>query len=308
MITILDGPLGTELIARGVCLDSAAWSADAILSSPQIIRDIHHDYLHAGAMVLTANTFRTQPSRCGDQWRDLTKQAIAIARERIDNYLANQNQDERQLVTPSRRDAEITAPTTRSAPRLAGSLGPVADCYRPDLSPQRLSEPEHRDMAAWLAECGCDLILCETFANAIEAEIAVRQAARTGCETWIGLTAGHDASLMTPRAMADAASRCAEAGAGLVMVNCTAASKTLPFLAEIEKRNLGVPLGVSANAGEASEQIGWIPNHQNQECIAAAEQYVSLAQKWVEHGASILGGCCGCSPTHIKKLADLFTC
>ena len=90
MITLLDGPLGTELIARGVSLDSDQWSADALVNAPELISQIHAEYLDAGAQVHTANTFRTGPTHCGVRWRDLARKAVTLAEEQIQNHTQKQ--------------------------------------------------------------------------------------------------------------------------------------------------------------------------------------------------------------------------
>ena len=288
MITLLDGPLGTELIARGISLDTGAWSATAITDAPDFISEIHAEYVEAGACVHTANTFRTQRRYCGESWRDLTRQAVELARARI------------QLQAKKRKDS--TAP----ALKLAGSMGPLADCYQPQRSPGYQSEMEHREMADWLAECGCDLIFCETFANSEEAVTAVQQAVKTGLEVWIGLTAGPDARLITPDSMARMAANCEQAGASAVIVGCTPASQSGKFLQAIEAMHLQVDLGVSANAGSQDENLGWCSPDNSQQLEASATHYANLAEQWVEDGAKILGACCGCGPAHINALASRF--
>src|SRR5262245_41802836 len=96
--------MGTEIAARGVSTDDPTWSAGALATAPDVVREIHVDYVRAGAVVHRTNTFRTQPRLFADRWRDLLRTAVRLARE-------------------------------AGAPRVAGSIAPVFDCYRPDLSP-----------------------------------------------------------------------------------------------------------------------------------------------------------------------------
>lgn len=315
MITLVDGPLGTELIARGVPLDSDQWSAEALRTAPDLISQIHAEYLNAGAQVHTANTFRTGPAHCGTRWRELTQQAVSLVNQQIQEYKqqkstkgtpADSRPSEASRSGPKVTDS--TASDPKSQYRLAGSIGPVADCYRPDLSPGQESQGSHCEMAHYLVECGCDILFCETFANSDEATTAVREAAKTGHETWISLTAGPETDLMSPIAMATLAARCAEAGAGAVFVGCTPAACSLNYLREIEKLNLGIALGVSANAGPINGDYGWhsVIDRENKKTNAhatAAERYADLAQHWIDHGATLVGACCGCSPQHIAALA-----
>jgi S-methylmethionine-dependent homocysteine/selenocysteine methylase len=184
--------------------------------------------------------------------------------------------------------------------RVAGSIAPLEDCYRPDLSPQEC-RGEHRELAEVLADCGCDLLLCETFPHAGEALVAVEEAVRTGVETWAALTAGPEADLMTPEQMAEAARGVIDAGASAVLVNCTPATKTLPFVKGLAAACGNVPIGAYANAGSPDEKIGWTSDP-----AFGAVEYADLAESWIDAGATLIGGCCGTTPEHIRALCRRF--
>src|SRR5207245_1272484 len=103
VITILDGPMGTELERRGIATPPPGWSAYAIDQAPEIIAAIHRDYAAAGATVHTANTFRTKRRQFRNRWEALARSAVAIAK--------------------------------RSVPSdhcVAASIAPLEDCWRPD--------------------------------------------------------------------------------------------------------------------------------------------------------------------------------
>ncbi|MCC6553059.1 MAG: homocysteine S-methyltransferase family protein, partial [Polyangiaceae bacterium] len=175
-IVILDGPMGTELAARGVATPPPLWSAAALVDDgggdhprgQDVVRAIHRDYARAGARVHTASTFRTRRRQAGARWEELTARAVALARE-----------------------------AAGPGDLVAGSLAPIEDCYRPDRSPAD-PRPEHREMARALAAAGVDLILCETFPHVGEALVAVEEAVATGVPAWVSLTAGPAADLLSP--------------------------------------------------------------------------------------------------------------
>ncbi len=269
-LTLLDGPLGTELNRRGVETPEPLWSAIAIETHPELIAAIHRDYAAAGATVHTANTFRTRRRTAGRRWNSLTRRAVEIAR---------------QSVPPEHR--------------IAGSLAPLEDCYRVDLSPAD-GEPEHREMADELAAAGCDLILCETFPHPGEALTAARCGLRTGLPTWLSLTAGPDGTLMTPDTLAETARRGVDLGVSTVLVNCTAAEILERWIDALAAANLGVPFGGYGNAGDAANRLGW-----GNEDGSAAARYLRFASRWVAAGASVVGGCCGTGPRHIAALKSL---
>jgi S-methylmethionine-dependent homocysteine/selenocysteine methylase len=267
---ILDGPMGTELARRGLTLsEGGEWSAVAISGAPEVVSAVHRDYAEAGATVHTANTFRAQRRRLGRRWEELAGRAVRIARSSVP-----------------------------ASHRVAGSIAPLEDCYRPDLSPGAASRLEHAEIAACLHRAGVDLLLCETFPHAVEAAVAVEEAARTGIETWIALTAGPDGSLMTPAKMRSAARSCVDAGARAVLVNCVAARRTLPYVCALA--GLGVPIGAYANAGEWGETIGGAERPAD-----PAAAYAGFAATWLEAGATVLGGCCGTGPSEIARVSAL---
>lgn len=253
--------MGTELAARGVATPPPGWSAHALETAPDVVAAIHRDYAEAGATVHTANTFRTKRRQLGERWERLAREAVAIAR--------------------------------RSVPaghRVAGSLAPLEDCYRPDLSPPADElRREHAELARVLADAGADVLLCETFPSAREAAIAARAAARTGRETWVALTAGPDASLMTPAEMREAARACVGAGAARVLVCCTPPERTLAYLEAIAAS--GAPFGAYANAGPR-ERWGSL----------SVDEYVHHAATWIAHGASVVGSCCGTTAAHVLEI------
>jgi len=273
-ITLLDGPLGTELNARGVDTRMPEWSAGALRDAPAVVRAVHADYAAAGAVVHTTNTFRTRQRQVGDAWESLARRAVDLTRAGIED-----------------------GPRGPRGARVAGSMAPLEDCYRPDLSPANPG-PEHRALAQVLADAGVDLLLCETFPNPREALIAAEEALRTGLPTWAALTAGPSADLMTPREMGETARELAALGVAAVLVNCVPATATRPYLDAIAEA--GLPFGAYANAGRPDEEIGW----QTDDPLGPA-RYAALAAQWVTAGATIIGACCGTGPRHVAALAQL---
>ncbi len=267
-ITLLDGPSGTELFTRGVATPLPGWSAHALIEAPDVVAAIHRDYAVAGARVHTANTFRTKSRQFPATWDELTRRAIELCREAI--------------------------PRTH---RVAGSLAPLEDCYRPDLSPED-PRPEHRQFAHVLASAGCDVILCETFPHVGEALIAVEEAVATGVETWVSFTAGPDANLLTPAEIERGARAAVKRGATAVLVNCMSAPKMLPFVERLA--DAGVPFGAYANAGSPDDAIGW------KSAPEGPGRYADFAEAWVNAGATLIGSCCGTGPKHIAELARRF--
>jgi S-methylmethionine-dependent homocysteine/selenocysteine methylase len=269
-VQILDGAIGTELITRGMELEAPDWSARAIAGAPDLLAEVHADYARAGATLHTANTFRTQPRALGEGWVGALRAAIRIVRGAVPSSCA-----------------------------VLGSMAPIEDCYRPDLSPGAGARTEHREIASALASAGCDVLLCETFANPEEAVVAAEEAVATGLPAWLSLTAGPFGDLLSPSELGQIASDAVSTGIERLLVNCVAATQIGVYIDAIA--SLGVPIGVYANAGREDEALGWAATSKG-----AAERYAELAERWKDAGASVIGGCCGTGPLHIRALAERF--
>jgi S-methylmethionine-dependent homocysteine/selenocysteine methylase len=257
-VILLDGPMGTRLEALGVPTPAPLWSAAAIDTHPDVIARIHREYAEAGATHHTAATFRTKRRQAGARWEALADAAVALCRRSI---------------PPDHR--------------VLGSVAPLEDCWRPDLSPAD-PRPEHRELARRLAT-SCDVLLCETFAHVGEALVACEECVATGLPTWVSFTAGYDASLLTPEEIARGAREAVQRGASAVLANCIPADDTLRYVERIA--DLGVPFGAYANAGAGPIE---------------PRRYADLAERWAERGASIVGSCCGTGPEHVRELARRF--
>ena len=278
---LLDGAMGTELQRRGVKTKLPLWSAEAILHSPALIKDIHLDYINAGAQIITTNTFRTNTraiahAKISKSARELTFQACGLAQ---------------QARTQSGSKCFI-----------AGSLAPVEDCYRPDLVPPSAQlEIEHAAMVKNLCDAGVDFIFIETMNCIREAEIAMRLAAKSGMKVAISFVAGKDGNLLSGESLEKALLVIEPYNPIFVCLNCAPLS-----LVEAELRILAghsaIPFGVYANGiGEPHDELGW----QFSDVGTACETYANHCSQWLEIGATVIGGCCGTTPEYIEALRPL---
>ena len=268
MIT-LDGATGTELGRRGVETRGRLFSGQALLDLHGIetLRGVHRDYAQAGAQVITANTFRTNPRKAGARWRELTGLAVRIARE--------------------------------TGALVAGSIAPVEDCYRADLRPPPdVALREHRELAHALADAGCDLLLVETVAAADEGLAAVEAAVETGLPVWASAMAMPDGRMRSGDDLGAFFRDARAAGARAALINCVPCDGVDAGLPAAERS--GLPFGAYAHMGEVDPQAGWPPTP-----ILSPSDYAVRAARWLERGAVIVGGCCGTTPAHIAAIARL---
>ncbi len=278
---LLDGATGTELERRGVDISLPLWSARAILHAPEVLMQIHLDYLLAGADIITANTFRTHrhnlvSSGMDGQATSITHKAVAIAQKSV-----------RFSNNPSAF--------------VAGSIAPLGDSYTPSnmLSASTLEE-EHCLMSNILASSGVDLILVETMNTITEAEIATRAAISTGCPTFISLVCDRDGSLLSGESLCDAAASLVPLKPHAILLNCTSAIDVLSALQKLRKYT-SLPIGAYANVGYLNKDKHWI-----QTKAVEPDYYAKCALSWNKAGATLIGGCCGTQPDHIATLRDMF--
>jgi S-methylmethionine-dependent homocysteine/selenocysteine methylase len=210
---ILDGALGTELHRRGVNIRLPLWSAASIRENPDIVQRIHEEYIHAGADIITTNTFRTDT-------RTYQKAGLPAKIAENDTHMAV------NLV----RQAISTASVQRKI-WIAGSMAPLEDCYRPELAPDYPTAfAEHKQKAIWLAEAGVDFILIETMNTAGEALAAARAALTTGVPVAVSYILKDKDHIFNGDRILESYRNVRSAGIALFSVNCTHHSIITAFL------------------------------------------------------------------------------
>ncbi len=275
---ILDGATGTELERRGARTGLPLWSAHALVECPDLVQQVHADYVSAGAELLTANTFRTQRRTLdrggiGEYAGELAARAVELAR----------------------RAARHVAP--ERGVFVAGSAPPLEDCYRPDLVPDAAAlESEHAEHARHLVAAGVDLILVETMNSVREAVAATRAARAAGAAVAVSFACGSDGKLLSREPLETALRAVTPCQPVALLVNClppSAIPACLPAL-----RDAGIPFGAYANLGAPLD-----PNGARRTEFRTPEQFAALAAEWIAAGARLVGGCCGTTPAHIHALS-----
>jgi S-methylmethionine-dependent homocysteine/selenocysteine methylase len=274
---LLDGATGTELNRRGVNTALPLWSAAALITAPQVVRQIHAEYVSAGAEIITANTFRTHARNFAaaglpDLAADSTLRAVKLARH---------------------------AAGTKAL--VAGSQAPLEDCYTPQLTPpDDALRREHEQMARNLAAAHVDLILVETMPTSREALAAARAAIATGLPVLVSFVCDEAGRLLSGESLEQAAAAVKELGPQGVLVNCAPAPSLVSSIARLRKVCGELPFGGYANIGRPDPLQGW----QNTDAIDP-QRYAAYARDWLAAGARFIGGCCGTRPEHIRAMAEM---
>jgi methionine synthase / methylenetetrahydrofolate reductase(NADPH) len=268
---LADGAMGTALIGRGVVdLDGCVEFVN--ISEPDAVADVHREFVDAGSRIVEANTF-------GGNRFNL----------RAHGY-------ERRLEEINRRGIEIAK---EASALVAGSVGPLRVRLAPYGRVSRTAAREaYAEQIAILAESGADVIWIETQSDLIEMREALR-AAKSVCDLAVLITATFtrdDRTLLgsTPE---NVAKKLAEWGADAVGVNCSEGpAQVLRILDVMRPHADGVPLVAMPNAGgptRVGERIFY---------PATPEYFGDYARAFVAAGASVIGGCCGTGPDHIRAM------
>ena len=280
-VVVLDGGMGTELEARGARMDHEAWSGLANLEHPDLVRQIHEDYVRAGADVVIANTFPTNRAALaaagyGDRFDKVNRAAVAAAfgaRERVGRRVA-----------------------VAGSMSLLGTVDTGRAAEEPPSDEQLLDV--YGEQATLLADAGVDLIVLEMFDARWSA--ALRPALDTGLPVWVGVWTrlGEDGGLLAPtgQAFEEDLPALIDERIAAVLVMHSPLDAVRPALAAIARRWHG-PRGAYPHAGHW-ERPNWTFEDLPPSVMA------DHAEAWASDGARIVGGCCGTRPGHIHAIRD----
>jgi methionine synthase I (cobalamin-dependent)/5,10-methylenetetrahydrofolate reductase len=274
-IVVFDGAMGTMLYSKGVfinqCYDELA------LRSPDLVREIHAQYVNAGADVIETNSFganRLKLTQYGlqDQVLELNRAAANVAREAADG---------RALV--------------------AGAVGPLGvrlEPYGPTSKDEACAI--FREQLEGLLEGGVDLFVLETFADLEEIEQAIRAARSVAPEKPIiaQMTIGADCRTPYGASPEDVARTLDEWGADIIGLNCSVGPQTILDCIEKMAPTTRKKLSAQPNAGMPRDVGG------RSMYMASPEYMATYARHLVQAGAKIVGGCCGTTPEHIHAMVE----
>ncbi|MDB5663962.1 homocysteine S-methyltransferase family protein [Cypionkella sp.] len=284
-ITLLDGGMGQELVARSGDDPTPLWATRAMIDNPGLVKAIHDEYFAAGASVATTNTYNILHDRLEAVGLDALYHALHL----------------RALMEAH----ESKARAGRGL--IAGSMGPLGESYRPDLTPPvSISAPLYAEKARILAP-HVDVILLETMSSLDLARGALQGAQAAGLPVWLSVSVDdRDGSrLRSGEPIAGLRDLIAEHPTAAVLANCSMPEAMLAALHELS--SMGLPFGAYANGFSEISSLPLpdtvaAPDYTHRHDLSP-EKYTAFVMEWVSLGASIVGGCCEVGPAHIRHLA-----
>lgn len=271
---ICDGAVGTELIARigksDQCIDQLN------ITQPDLVRGVHRDYVAAGAQIIETNTFganriRLSSHGCEDMCKEINLAGVKLAKEEAGDKAV-----------------------------VAGSIGPTGKLLEPygtvTVEDVRAAFAEQ---AKYLAEAGVDVIFVETMSDIREATAAIQAAKETGLPVVAQMSFTQEGKTMMGIDPATAVRNLEELGVEVIGANCgTGFNDMLDVVNEMiaaTKR----PLIAQPNAGFPKLVDGRLVY------VSGPAYMADFAKQFADLGVSIIGGCCGTTPEHIRAIAEV---
>ncbi|HSX34786.1 MAG TPA: homocysteine S-methyltransferase family protein [Candidatus Saccharimonadales bacterium] len=301
---IMDGAFGELVTARGGNTTMPLWATHELLNAEghPIVAGIHSDYIAAGATVIETGTFRAQAET-------FAAHAVAAGQEgsRLSPLEAFGSSDPAALSRRAIHTAGQLAVTTRAKSGkpdiiIAGSMGPINDCYTPSATPSdRELAAAHTRYAEALAESGVGYVSVETIPTIREAVIAAKAAKEAGIPYSVSFWGDKGGGIGHDETLQDGVRALERAGLDplYIGVNCVpiaVAGESVKTLRD----STDLPIAVSANGdGDPTQHNTWRYQHEHN------LHYAEAAERWLAAGALLVGGCCGTTPTTIKGLAQL---
>ena len=273
-ILISDGAIGTNLQQRGLVAGKAGefW----VMERPEEIVQLHRDFITAGSDIILTCTFggtsiRLAQDGLGDRAVEINRGAVALARQAADG----------------------------TGVLIAASLGPTGQMLKPlGTMEEEDCYNAYRQQAQALAEAGADLLVVETQFDLAEAGLAVK-AARSVSDMPLVCSFSYDRGKRTmmgvkPAQMAEQFKE----GVDLVGINCgRSLEDNLAALRELHSAT-NLPIWFKPNAG-----LPQVDAEGHTMFSVTPEGMGAHAPEWIAAGASVVGGCCGSSPEHVRQIA-----
>jgi methionine synthase / methylenetetrahydrofolate reductase(NADPH) len=273
-IIVADGAMGTMLYSKGIFINRCFDELN--LSAPQLVKEIHQEYVRAGAEVIETNTFggnRVRLSAFGfaEKLRAINEAGVRLAREAA---------GEKAFV--------------------AGAIGPLGTKIEP-LGPMSFAEARavFREQAEALVQAGVDLIVLETFyelPELREAIFAARQAAGPEMVIVAQVTVNDDGTLRDGASTQTFTRSLDEWPVDVIGVNCSAGPKVVLETVEKMLAITTKPLSAMPNAGLPATVEG------RNIYLCSPEYMAQYSRRYLQAGVRMIGGCCGTTPEHIKQI------
>lgn len=277
-LLFFDGGMGTMLQKNG--LGAGEIPELLNLTNAELIEKIHTEYLLAGADIITTNTFGANPLKSEDIGESLDMiiaAGIGIARKAVNNI-------------QSEEKPRFIAFDMGPCGRLLEPLGDLSfdECYN-----------AFKQIAVTAEKCGADLVIIETMSDTLEAKAAVLAVKEnTNLPIFVTMTFDESYKTLTGGDVAVMSAIMEGLGVDCVGINCGLGPEQIGDMMERLAEISSIPIMAQPNAG--------LPQIENGKTVynVSAEEFGEQCAKMARFGVSVLGGCCGTTPDHIRALIE----
>jgi S-methylmethionine-dependent homocysteine/selenocysteine methylase len=286
---ILDGGTGTDIQRRGVPMSNSTWCAEANLTHPQVVSEVHADYIKAGADIIIANTFATSALLFNALDRDdelltIDKAAVKIAKDAAKGH-----------------DVAVAGSMSTMRPVIAGSDRTSKQREWPEAEARALFKRKADNLAA----AGVDFIMMEMMRDTDYSVWATEAAQATGLPVWIGISVERHDGKLTGFGREDqdfntVACVLSALKPDVISIMHTSPNDTDEAIDILRKHWKG-PIGAYPESGYFK-----MPDWTFVDIIPP-EELVKRSGAWKKKGVTAFGGCCGLGPEHITALHKAFT-
>lgn len=273
-VVLFDGGMGTELYKRGIFINRCFEETN--ITQPELVKQIHRDYVNAGAEVIETNTFGAN--------------RFKLRRFNLQDKLY-------EIV---RKGAELAREVAGEKVLVAGSVGPLGVQIEP-LGPIAREEAQEyfEEVIKPLLDSGVDLLIFETFINIDELRQAVKAAKRLTEKPIIAqITIDEDGNTLTGTDPETTIKELESLGADIIGVNCTVGPQVMLNWLETVRSLTSLPISIMPNAGKPKNVDG------RNIYLASPEYFAEYTKLLIQAGVNVVGGCCGTGPEHIKRMAS----
>jgi homocysteine S-methyltransferase len=278
---ILDGAMGTELAKRDVDIPLPLWSADANVTHPNIVKDIHIDYIKAGADIITTNTFRT--TSYSYQKAGYSPQR---ARERAHDSL--------------RSAVEMAQIAAGDSTQIVGSITSIDDCYSPELFPGKgAAQDTYGEVIEWFNNSGINHLIFETMGHLEEIQIALEMSQNAQMNLWVSLILKNGTQIRNGESIEETVNLIKKYSVSCLLINCN----------RVETIHKGIDnfltswrndWGVYPNLGKTDFDNDYFE-------LINSDNFGEAMLSYLDLSPSVIGACCGSTPEHIHLLKKLLT-
>jgi S-methylmethionine-dependent homocysteine/selenocysteine methylase len=283
-IFILDGGMGREIKRRLPDFNPILWSVSGLIHKPELVFEIHTDFINAGASVITTNNYAVVPK--------------LLAQSGIDNQFES-------LTHLSGKLAKKAVSNSQHSVKIAGSIPPLSTSYRPDLVDVSDSSIQIYRQIGNILNDYVDIFLCESMSSLSEAQMAITALSAFQKPVWVSfvLDDAFPTTLLSKEPISQIQTVLSDLSYDGILFNCCHPNSALTALNHLDTTRVK---GGYANSFTKLQSSTPHEHGKLRHCdlTMSSTAYLDYVIQWIQAGAQVIGGCCGIGPEYIQLISE----